>query len=326
MDEIVHVPVMDIRAYNRLAWDKQVNGGNPWTIPVSPAAIEAARQGQWAIILTPSRPVPRAWFPDLSGLEVLCLASGGGQQGPILAAAGARVTVLDNSPKQLAQDRLVAERDGLEIHSVEGDMADLSIFPDQSFDLIVHPVSNLFVPDVRRVWAEAYRVLCPGGQLFAGFNNPAIYLFDRELWERGILQVKHKLPYSDLDSLSAEERQRYIDAGDPLEFSHTLEDQIGGQIDAGFVITGFYEDAYGEEDKDLLTEYMPTFIVTRAVRPKAQWIAQHGGSVHLSLCQRRGGAITTTARGAIPALPTADQVDKFLRQGAATSDDSGIER
>jgi SAM-dependent methyltransferase len=258
---------MDIRAYNRQAWDKQVEGGNPWTIPVSTAAIKAARQGQWAIILTPSRPVPREWFPDLPGLEVLCLASGGGQQGPILAAAGANVTVLDNSPKQLAQDRLVAERDGLQIRTVEGDMADLSMFPDQSFDLIVHPVSNLFVPDVRPVWAEAYRVLRPGGQMFAGFNNPAIYLFDQGLWECGILQVKHKLPYSDLESLSEEERRQYLEAGDPLEFSHTLEDQIGGQLDAGFVITGFYEDRYGEEEKDPLAEYMSAFIVTRAVRP-----------------------------------------------------------
>jgi len=31
-----------------------------------------------------------------------CLASGGGQQGPVLAAAGAHVTVFDNSPRQLA--------------------------------------------------------------------------------------------------------------------------------------------------------------------------------------------------------------------------------
>jgi SAM-dependent methyltransferase len=261
---------VDIRAYNRLAWDRQVEGGNPWTIPVSSEAIEAARQGQWAIFLTPTRPVPRPWFPDLAGLEVLCLASGGGQQGPILAAAGARVTVLDNSPKQLAQDRRVAERDGLEIRTIEGDMADLSMFPDGAFGLIVHPVSNLFVPDVRPVWAEAYRVLRPGGQMFAGFNNPAIYLFDQELWERGILQVKYKLPYSDVDSLPEEERRQYMEAGDPLEFSHTLEDQIGGQLDAGFVITGFYEDGYGEEERNLLAEYMPTFLVTRAVRPWAR--------------------------------------------------------
>jgi len=251
-----------------MAWDKEVKRRNKWTVPVSEVVIAAAKQGQWEILLTPSQPVPRAWFPDLEGLEVLCLASGGGQQGPILAAAGAKVTVLDNSPKQLEQDRLVAERQALPVTTVEGDMADLSMFSNQSFDLILHPVSNIFVPDVRPVWQAAFRVLRRGGVLLAGFPNPAVYLFDYDLTDRsGILQVKYALPYSDLTSLTAEERQRHIETGTPLEFSHTLEDQIGGQLKAGFLLTGFYEDAYGEEENDPLTSYMPTFIATRAVKP-----------------------------------------------------------
>ena len=259
---------MDIRKYNSLAWDKEVERGNKWTVPVSEAVIAAARQGQWEIVLTPSKPVPRVWFPDLIGLDVLCLASGGGQQGPILAAAGAKITVLDNSPKQLEQDRLVAERYALDIATVEGDMADLSMFSDQSFDLIVHPVSNCFVPDIQPVWAEGFRVLRRGAVLLAGFSNPVIYLFDYDLADRtGLLQVKYALPYSDLTSLTAEERQRYIKTGTPLEFSHTLEDQIGGQLDAGLLLTGFFEDAYPEDENDLLTNYMPTFIATRAIKP-----------------------------------------------------------
>src|SRR5580658_7124734 len=98
---------------------------------------------------------------------MLCLASGGGQQGPILAAAGANVTVFDNSPAQLAQDRLVAEREGLVIETVQGDMANLCVFKDARFDLIIHPVSNVFVPDVKPVWREAYRILKPGGALLS---------------------------------------------------------------------------------------------------------------------------------------------------------------
>ena len=66
-------------------------------------AIEEARQGRWEIVLTPTKPVPRDWL-EVEGRHVLCLASGGGQQAPILAAAGATVTVLDNSPKQLERD------------------------------------------------------------------------------------------------------------------------------------------------------------------------------------------------------------------------------
>ncbi len=260
---------MDIRGYNRDAWDRQVEEGNPWTIPVTPEAIAEARQGHWQITVTPSKLVPREWFPpNMAGLDVLCLASGGGQQGPILAATGANVTVFDNSPKQLEQDRMVAEREGLTMTTVEGDMTDLSTFPDQRFDLVVNPISNLFIADVRPLWAEAFRVLRRGGTLISGFNNPAYYLFDRELARlTGILQVKYKLPFSEVHSLSEPEKQRLLAEGSPLEFSHTLNDQIGGQLAVGFIITGFYENAYSEDIPDLVNKYMPTFIATRATKP-----------------------------------------------------------
>ncbi len=255
---------MNLRDYNRDAWNHNVETGNRWTIPVGPDVTAAARLGEWEIILTPTKPVPRAWFPPLAGLDVLALASGGGQQGPILAAAGANVTVFDNSPKQLAQDRHVAERDGLTITTVEGDMRDLSAFADGSFELIVHPCSNGFVPDILPVWREAYRVLRPGGVMIVGFTNPVLCLFDDEAMDRGEFVVKHRIPYSDLTSLTDEERRRYTDKNEPLCFGHTLADQIGGQLDAGFVLTGFYEDG-GASWK--LTEYIPCFVATRAVRP-----------------------------------------------------------
>ena len=253
----------DIRRYNARAWDKAVERTSQWTVPVTPAQIEQARHGVWQIVLTPTKPVPIAWFPPLADADVLCLASGGGQQGPILAAAGARVTVYDNSPQQLAQDRYVARREGLEITTLEGDMRDLSALADASFDLIVHPVSNLFVPDIRPVWREAHRVLRRGGALLAGFCNPILYLFDQELADQGVLQVRHKLPYSDLTSLSEAERAVYINELQPLEFGHTLTDQIGGQLDAGFMLTGFYEDIWPGTP---LNEYTPTYIATRSVK------------------------------------------------------------
>jgi SAM-dependent methyltransferase len=259
--------MIDVRAYNREAWNRQVAAGNPWTIPVSSEAVAAARRGEWSILLTPSIPVPRAWFPLPAGADVLCLASGGGQQGPILAAAGAQVTVYDNSPRQLDRDREVAERDGLDIRTVEGDMADLSAFADASFDLIFHPVSNIFAADVLPVWREAYRVLRPGGALLAGFSNPITYIFDLELLDRERrLEVKYVLPYSDIESLSEERRREYLAKGWPLEFSHTLDDQIGGQLAAGFFIAGFYEDRYPPQENDLISKYMPTFFATRAIR------------------------------------------------------------
>jgi SAM-dependent methyltransferase len=256
--------MMDIREYNRQAWDREVERGNEWTRPVSEEVIAAAREGNWEVLLTETQPVPREWFPELKGLDVLCLASGGGQQAPILAAAGARVTVIDNSPQQLAQDRQVAKREGLTLTTIEGDMADLSSFADESFDLVFHPCSNLFIPDVRPVWTEAFRVLRRGGVLLAGFVNPVIYLFGNRLEESDALLVKHALPYSDLRSLTKEERRRLIERGEPLEFGHTLLDQLGGQTDAGFMITAFYEDRHRALP---IAKYAPTYLATRAVKP-----------------------------------------------------------
>src|SRR5262249_61569760 len=89
---------------------------------------------------------------------------------------GAKVTVFDNSPRQLAQDRLVAEREGLSIETVQGDMRDLHVFGDESFQLVVHPCSNCFVPEVRPVWREVFRILAPSGTLLAGFINPAAFI------------------------------------------------------------------------------------------------------------------------------------------------------
>jgi len=102
-------------AHNRAAWDREVDQENEWTRPVGPDVIARARAGDWSVVLIGYEPVPRDWFPaDLAGISVLGLASGGGQQGPVLAAAGADVTVFDNSPRQLGRDEEVTAREGLD--------------------------------------------------------------------------------------------------------------------------------------------------------------------------------------------------------------------
>jgi SAM-dependent methyltransferase len=256
---------MDVINFNKNAWNHLVDTQNPWTIPVSSEQVEEAKKGNWSVVLTPDKPVPSEWFPEMKGLKILALASGGGQQAPIFAAAGAEVVVFDNSPRQLEQDNMVAKRDGLTIKIVEGDMTNLSLFPDGSFDLIFHPCSNLFVPDVNPVWREAFRVLKKGGAMLAGFCNPVSFTIDTELEKQGVIQMKYKIPYSDATSLSAEERVRLFGEDEPINYGHTLQDLIGGQLEAGFLITGFYEDSW--KGSSLINEFLSCYIATRALKP-----------------------------------------------------------
>jgi len=258
---------MDVTEYNSLAWDKAVESSNPWTRPVHGDTIAAARRGEWDVILTPVKPVPKEWFGDIRGKDILCLASGGGQQAPVFAAAGANVTSFDNSAKQLEQDRIVAEREGLSIRLEKGDSADLSRFDDESFDLIFHPCSNVFMPVLQPIWDECFRVLRRGGSLLVGFTKPEVFIFDRfEEEKNGVLVPMHKLPYSDAEALTEDQLEELFRNNIPLEFSHTLEEQIGGQIAAGFYITGFYEDYWGDP-KNLFDNLMPAFVATRAIKP-----------------------------------------------------------
>ena len=260
--------MVDVNAHNRRSWDRQsALGQSPWVQPVGPDEIAAARVDDWRIILTPTKAVPRSWFGDLKQKTLLCLASGGGQQAPILAAAGAMVTSFDQSPEQLRKDAGVAVREGLEINCVEGDMADLSVFDDESFDVIVHPVSNVFAADIKPVWQHCARILRPGGRLLSGFMNPDFYLFDHwDIEQGGSLEVKFSLPYADLTHVDHAALEARMADHEALEFSHSLDDQIGGQLAAGLVVCGFYEDRWSEEATPL-NGFMPTSMATLALKP-----------------------------------------------------------
>jgi SAM-dependent methyltransferase len=251
-------------AYNRAAWDREVERDNEWTRPATPEVIARARAGDWPVVLIGHQPVPRDWFPaGLAGMAVLCLASGGGQQAPMLAAAGAVVTVFDNSPRQLGRDEEVAAREGLAIRPVLGDMRDLGAFPDASFDVVFNPVSNVFCPDLAPVWHESFRVLRPGGILLAGFMNPDIFIFDvAALDDRGELAVRHRIPFTTLELPDAERLLSY--GTGPIEYSHSLTEQIGGQLAAGFTLTHLVEAPH---HADATARYMPGYFATRAIRP-----------------------------------------------------------
>lgn len=257
---------LDIIDHNRQAWDRQASQQCEWSRPVTPELIAAARSGQWQARLTPGD-LPKEWLPDIRGKKILCLASAGGQQAPILAAAGGEVTVFDISEQQLDQDRLAAEREGLPLTIVQGDMRDLSVFPDCTFDIIFHPISNLYVPDVQPVWRECHRVLKMGGRLLASFYNPVVFVGDRDpsYAEQGLIRPAYMLPFVEAEHLAADAVRAKIDKGEALVFGHSLAAQIDGQLRAGFVLAGFHEDRQ-PVPRFLIDRFVPTFIATCAIK------------------------------------------------------------
>lgn len=242
---------------NAAAITRWVEDGWEWGQPISHETYMAALQGQWDVLLTPTKAVPHAWFGELRGRRLLGLASGGGQQMPVFAALGAECTVLDYTPVQLESERRVAEREGYAITIVRADMTKPLPFEDGSFDIIFHPVSNCYAEEVRPIFRECFRVLAPGGILLCGLDNGLNYAFDNEE-----TVLSESLPFNPLRN--PEQMERLSVGDDGVQFSHTFEEQIGGQLEAGFRLTHVYEDTNGTGN--LHEHGVPTFWATRAVK------------------------------------------------------------
>ena len=237
-----------------------------WGIPISHEEYVNAQNGKWSVLLTPTKPVPAEWFAPflrngrLDGVKLLGLASGGGQQMPIFAALGADCTVLDYSERQLENECMVSKREGYAINIVRADMTKRLPFEDCTFDMIFHPVSNCYIEDVYHVWRECFRVSKQGGVLLAGMDNGLSFLTEKD----NPLLIVNKLPYNPLKDDAHYKRDVEIEGC--LQFSHTIEEQVGGQLKAGLVLTDLYEDTDPPES-DILGDYVPLYISTRAVKP-----------------------------------------------------------
>lgn len=261
---------LDLIEHNRRAWNRLSEGGIRWGEPVDASDLARARDGDWDVALAGETPVPHGWFGnagEVAGTRVLCLASGGGQQAPILAAAGADVTSFDLSDVQLAKDRRVAEQNGLVLKCERGTMTDLSRFAETSFDTVFLPVAIGYIADVHDVWRECARVLQNGGRLLVGMINPLVSLFDENEGEAGVgLRVVNTLPYVEVDVLSPPERDAAIARGMAFSWSHTLTDLIGGQLDAGFRLLALAEARRNDDRAPNINRFTATYIMTAAER------------------------------------------------------------
>ncbi len=252
--------MLDYTKINSETWDLWAQEGCAWTKPISHEEYEKVTADNFVVYLTPCIPVPHEWFGVLEGKKVLGLASGGGQQMPVFAKLGAECTVFDYSDRQLEAEKTVSEREGYSIAIIKGDMSKPLPFEDESFDLIFHPVSNVYVEDVYHVWHECYRVLKKGGRLLAGLDNGINFLFE----ENDPLRVVNPLPFNPL-KMTQEKQAAMLANGDGIQFSHTLDEQIGGQLKAGFTLKALYEDRDREGGNEI-GKYYPQYIATLAVK------------------------------------------------------------
>ena len=249
---------MNYQDINAQTIDRWVEEGWEWGIPITHEEFVAAQNGKWDVLLTPTKPVPHTWFGELKGKKVLGLASGGGQQMPIFSALGADCTVLDYSPKQLESEHMVAQREGYNIRIIRADMTKPLPFPDAEFDLIFHPVSNCYVEKVEPIFAECFRVLKQGGILLCGLGNEINYLVDENE-----TVISNEMPFNPLTNDRYKKQLEEEDCG--MQFSHTIEEQLGGQLKAGFVLTDIFGDTNGEGRLHEMN--VETYYVTRAVKP-----------------------------------------------------------
>jgi SAM-dependent methyltransferase len=206
---------------------------------------------------------------DIRGKHVLCLAAGGGKHGPLYAAAGGIVTVVDISPAQLELDRQVAAERKLELKTVEASMDDLAMFTVGEFDIIIQPVSTCYLPEVGPTYREIARVNRPGGLYISQHKSPVSLQADIQPSASG---YELSEPYFRTGPLPPVAGSPHREEG-TLEYLHRWEQLIGLMCRAGFVIEDLLEPLHAKSDAMPGTFAHRSRFVAPYVRIKARRLA-----------------------------------------------------
>jgi SAM-dependent methyltransferase len=240
MDDIARANLCELRK----AIQKGESYTRPW-LDLDVAAFRAYREGQTSTLPKPfcDDPIDRVMMGDVNGKEVLCLAGGGGQQSAVFSLLGANVTVLDLTPEQLESDQVAARHYGYQVTTIQGDMRDLSMLPDAGYDRAHQPISTLFVPDLRQVYAGVARVLKPGGLYFADYAPPLTYLAQNKGWDGTGYTLHVTEPYARGAIRETTDGTMSFSQGELTgEFHHLLSDILNGLIDNGLSIRAVWEN------------------------------------------------------------------------------------
>jgi ubiquinone/menaquinone biosynthesis C-methylase UbiE len=213
----------------------------------------------------------RGWLPaSVAGLNVLCLASGGGWQAILYACAGANVTVVDLSESMLKLDNQEAKRRGLKIQTVHTSMDDLSMIGDESFDIVHQPVSTCYVPSLKPVYAEVSRVIRDHGIYISQHKQPvSLQISHRNERHQFVIGVEY---YQD-GPLPKQQDTSYREKG-ATEYLHRMEEIVGGLCVSGFVIEDLREPKRADYNVDVSHFGYRGRFVPPYVRMKARRVAR----------------------------------------------------
>jgi ubiquinone/menaquinone biosynthesis C-methylase UbiE len=203
---------------------------------------------------------------NISDKRVLCLAAGGGRQGPIYAAAGGKVTVVDLSPAMLELDRQVAAERKLNIRTVETSMDDLSDLGDETFDIVIHPVSTCYIPDVPATYREVARVLVMGGLYISQHKQPSSLQTGLGP-ERGTYQIERS--YFQTEPLPQPSISNLVREDGTLEYIHRWEILLGEMCRAGLFIEDLSEPLHAKPNAapgtfEHRSQFVPPYVRVKA--------------------------------------------------------------
>ena len=206
-----------------------------WMIPISHKDFLRAKNKEPLLTITPLKKVPFEWYSDCKNKKILGIAAGGGQQMAILSALGGICTLFDISDDQIEADKFVSNREGYSISIIKGDMSNKLPFADETFDIIINPISNHYIDNIDYLFTEIYRVLKKGGKFIAGLETEIYWTINNETH-----CLENKLPFNPLKDKKL--LNQLINEGNAIQFSHTTVEQIKGQLKAGFIIKDIFED------------------------------------------------------------------------------------
>jgi ubiquinone/menaquinone biosynthesis C-methylase UbiE len=231
---------------NKEWWEKMVVEGNGFTRPWLDLEPDMVRQHADGKLKNPPKPLdqmfPVSVLKNIKGKNVLCLASGGGQQSAVFGLLGANVTVVDIAEGQLKGDKKAADHYGYKVTTIQADISDLPMLKNNSFDLVFQAPSMAYIPDVRKVYTEVARVVRSGGLYRVDAENPLSQFIEHDTaWDGKGYRIT--VPYS------AREKKRK--GKEITEFRHYLKDIFNGLIESGFTIehveeSPSYNDLYGD--------------------------------------------------------------------------------